>query len=71
MNPYSQTDFAWFFSLCRSSSRGLFIAPGGYVYHVFNRANGPRPLFVSDADYEASWPRHWRGRWAWSRSPSA
>ncbi len=28
-------------------------AVGGYVYHVFNRANGRLPIFESEEDYEA------------------
>jgi len=28
-------------------------APGQLVYHVFNRANGRRPLFDDDGDYAA------------------
>src|SRR6266516_466726 len=28
-------------------------APGGYVYHALNRANGKLPLFTSDPDYAA------------------
>jgi putative transposase len=29
------------------------VAPGGYVYHVINRANGRLRLFKNDDDYEA------------------
>ena len=28
-------------------------APGGYVYHMLNRANGRLTLFRKDTDYEA------------------
>ena len=28
-------------------------APGGLVYHVLNRANNRRPIFLKDADYRA------------------
>ncbi len=29
------------------------VAPGGFVYHVLNRAVARLPLFEKDADYEA------------------
>ena len=34
-------------------SRPLRIAPGGFVYHVLNRANGRRRIFERDEDYRA------------------
>jgi putative transposase len=33
--------------------RPLRVAPGGYVYHVLNRANARLPLFHKDGDYQA------------------
>lgn len=33
--------------------RPLRYAPGGYVYHMLNRANGRVTIFRKDADYEA------------------
>jgi putative transposase len=33
--------------------RPLRASPGGYVYHVLNRANGRMRMFHKDADYEA------------------
>lgn len=33
--------------------RPLRVTPGGYVYHVLNRANARLPLFEHDADYLA------------------
>jgi putative transposase len=33
--------------------RPLRVAPGGFVYHALNRANGRVPLFETDGDYAA------------------
>jgi putative transposase len=33
--------------------RALRVAPGGYVYHVLNRANGRSRIFQKNGDYEA------------------
>src|SRR5438105_4281159 len=33
--------------------RPLRSAPGGFVYHVLNRANGRLPIFCKDGDYQA------------------
>ena len=33
--------------------RPLRTAPGGFVYHVLNRANGKRRIFAHDGDYRA------------------
>ena len=33
--------------------RPLCMAPGEFVYHVLNRANGRLPLFEDDDDYAA------------------
>jgi len=33
--------------------RPLRTAPGGFVYHVLNRANGKRRIFEHDRDYLA------------------
>ena len=47
--------------------RPLRAAPGNFVYHVLNRANGRVPLFEYDGDYAACervlayclMPNHW------------
>jgi len=33
--------------------RPLRIAPGGFVFHVLNRAHGKRRIFHTDRDYQA------------------
>src|SRR5687767_8407959 len=40
-------------ALAKGMPRPLRIVPGGFVYHVLNRANGRRRIFDHDKDYRA------------------